>query len=94
MAVSISTTHATMRTAASDDNAAVDRWSAAYSANDPETIAKTYCPDAILLRTVSRPLSGDKRTTFAQCEFFALTPNRSSMAERETAGLLTLPKPS
>jgi hypothetical protein len=28
MAVSISTTHATMRTAASDTNAAVDRWSA------------------------------------------------------------------
>ena len=40
MAVSISTTHATMRTAASDANAAVDRWSAAYSAIDPETIAK------------------------------------------------------
>ena len=50
MAVSISTTHATMRTAASDANAAVDRWSAAYSANDPETIAKNYCPDAILLK--------------------------------------------
>jgi hypothetical protein len=54
MAVSISTTHATMRTAASDANAAVDRWSAAYSANDPETIAKNYCRDAILLKTVSR----------------------------------------
>ena len=49
MAVSISTTHATMRTAASDANAAVDRWSA-YSAIDPETIPKNYCPDAVLLK--------------------------------------------
>ena len=58
MAMSISTTHATMRTAASDANAAVDRWSAAYSAIDPETIAKNYCPDAILLKTVSRAAIG------------------------------------
>jgi len=32
-----------------DANAAVDRWSVAFSANDPETIAKNYWPDAILL---------------------------------------------
>jgi len=27
---------------AEDANAAVDRWSAAYSSNDPENIAKNY----------------------------------------------------
>src|SRR5262245_14652656 len=40
-----------------DANAVVDRWSAAYSTNDPETIAKTYCPTAILLGTVSPVIS-------------------------------------
>jgi hypothetical protein len=35
---------------AEDANAALDRWSAAYSANDPEAIANNYWPDAILLR--------------------------------------------
>jgi hypothetical protein len=42
---------------AEDANAAVDRWSAAYNSNDPETIAKNYCPDAILLGTVSPVIS-------------------------------------
>ena len=28
---------------AEDANAAIDRWSAAYLSNDPETIAKSYC---------------------------------------------------
>src|SRR5437763_14282659 len=42
---------------AEDANATVDRWSAAYSGNDPETIAKNYWPDAILLGTVSPVIS-------------------------------------
>jgi hypothetical protein len=42
---------------AEDANAAVDRWSAAFNTNDPETIAKNYCPDAILLGTVSPVMS-------------------------------------
>src|SRR5882762_6315988 len=42
---------------AEDANPIVDRWSAAYSGNDPETIAKNYCPDAILLGTVSPVMS-------------------------------------
>ena len=32
-------------------NAVIDRWSAAYSANDPDAITKNYRPDAILLGT-------------------------------------------
>ena len=36
-----------------DANAAIDRWSAAYSANDVEAIVKSYWPDAILLGTKS-----------------------------------------
>jgi hypothetical protein len=42
---------------AEDANAAVDRWSTAFNTNDPETIAKSYCPDAILLGTVSPVIS-------------------------------------
>jgi uncharacterized protein (TIGR02246 family) len=37
--------------------AVIDRWSAAYSANDPEAVTKNYRPDAILLGTVSPVLS-------------------------------------
>jgi uncharacterized protein (TIGR02246 family) len=38
-------------------NAAIDRWSAAYSANDVEAVAKNYWPDAILLGTKSPVVS-------------------------------------
>ena len=34
-------------------NAVIDRWSVAYTANDPEAVVKNYRPDAILLGTVS-----------------------------------------
>ena len=34
-------------------NAAIDRWSAAYSANDVDAVVKSYWPDAILLGTKS-----------------------------------------
>jgi uncharacterized protein (TIGR02246 family) len=36
-----------------DANAAIDRWSAAYSANDVEALVKSYWPDATLLGTKS-----------------------------------------
>ncbi len=38
---------------AEEANAAIDRWSAAYSANDVEALVKSYWPDAILLGTKS-----------------------------------------
>lgn len=38
-------------------NAAIDRWSAAYSANDVEAVVKNYWPDAILLGTKSPTIS-------------------------------------
>lgn len=42
---------------AEEANAAIDRWSAAYSGNDPETVVKAYWPDAVLLGTVSPVMS-------------------------------------
>jgi uncharacterized protein (TIGR02246 family) len=38
-------------------NAAIDRWSAAYSANDVAALVKNYWPDAILLGTKSPIIS-------------------------------------
>ena len=35
----------------------INRWSAAYSANDPDAVAKTYRPDAILLGTFGPAIS-------------------------------------
>ena len=40
-----------------DAKAVIDRWSAAYSANDVDAVVKNYRPDAILLGTVSPVIS-------------------------------------
>ena len=42
-------------------NAVIDRWSAAYSSNDPDAVVKNYRPDAILLGTVSPVFIGGHR---------------------------------
>ena len=42
---------------AEEANATVDRWSAAYTSNDPEAVVKIYTLDAILLGTVSPIIS-------------------------------------
>jgi len=42
---------------AEDGNAAIDRWSAAYTANDVDAVVASYWPDAILLGTVSPVIS-------------------------------------
>lgn len=40
-----------------DANAAIDRFSAAYTANDPDAVVNSYWPDAILLGTNSPIIS-------------------------------------
>ena len=49
-----------------DANAVVDRWSAAYSSNDPEAVVRNYWSEAILLGTVSPVMSngGDPHVLF------------------------------
>jgi uncharacterized protein (TIGR02246 family) len=67
-----------------DANAVVDRWSAAYSGNDPEMIAKNYCPDALLLGTVSPVMS---EGTQAIITYFTPTKgsgNKNTIDERRT----------
>ena len=40
-----------------EGNAAIDRWSAAYTSNDVDAVVGNYWPDAILLGTVSPVIS-------------------------------------
>lgn len=67
-----------------DANAVVERWSAAYSANDPEAIAKIYTADAILLGTVSPIMS---EGTEAIVKYFTPSKgsgNKNTLGERRT----------
>ena len=65
-------------------NAAIDRWSAAYSSNDPEAVTKNYRPDAILLGTASLIMSEGTdaiRTYFAPLNG---SGNKNMIGERRT----------
>jgi uncharacterized protein (TIGR02246 family) len=69
---------------ADEVNAVIDRWSAAYSANDPEAVVKNYWPDKILLGTVSPVMS--EGTEAIQTYFSRLkgSRNKNSIGERRT----------
>ena len=69
---------------AEDANAAVDRWSAAYSANDPETIASKYWPDAILLGTVSPIISEGTQAIITYFTPIKGSGNKTAIDERRT----------
>jgi len=65
-------------------NAAIDRWSAAYDSNDPETIVKNYCPDAILLGTVSPVMSEGTQAIITYFAPIKGTGNKNAIDERRT----------
>ena len=65
-------------------NAVIDRWSAAYTSNDPEAVVNNYWPDAILLGTVSPVISVG---TEAIGKYFSLVKgsgNKNAIQERHT----------
>lgn len=67
-----------------DANAAIDRWSAAYTSNDPEAVVNNYWPDAILLGTVSPVISVG---TEAIRKYFSVVKgsgNKNAIQERHT----------
>jgi uncharacterized protein (TIGR02246 family) len=67
---------------AEDANAMIDRWSAAYSANDRDLLVSLYAPDAILLGTTSPIMS---QGTKAIQRYFEMLPNsgrRNAITER------------
>src|SRR4051812_17746651 len=69
---------------AEDANAAIDRWSAAYNSNDPEAIAKNYCPDAILLGTVSPVISEGTQAIITYFTPSKGSGNKNAIDERRT----------
>lgn len=69
---------------AEDANAAVDRWSVAFSGNDPETIASNYWPDAILLGTVSPVMSEGTQSIIKYFTPTKGTGNTNAINERRT----------
>ena len=70
-----------------DANAAVDRWSAAFNTNDPQTIANNYCPDAILLGTVSPVMSEGTQAIITYFTPTKGTGNKNKIDERRTISL-------
>ena len=65
-------------------NAVIDRWSTAYSSNDPEAVVKNYRPDAILLGTVSPVIS--QGTDAIRNYFLPIkgSGNKNTIGERHT----------
>ena len=68
-------------------NSVVDRWSAAYSSNDPEAIAKIYAPDAILLGTVSPVISVGTEAIKKYFSALKGSGNKNAIQERHTIAL-------
>jgi len=69
---------------AEEANAVVDRFSVAYTSNDPEAVVKLYSPDAILLGTVSPVISVG---TDAIRKYFSMikgSGNKNAIQERHT----------
>jgi uncharacterized protein (TIGR02246 family) len=69
---------------AEDANAVVDRWSAAYSSNDPELVVKNYWPDAILLGTVSPVMSEGTEAIRTYFSPLKGSGNKNAIGERRT----------
>jgi uncharacterized protein (TIGR02246 family) len=65
-------------------NAVIDRWSAAYTSNDPEAVVKNYRPDAILLGTVSPVLSQGTEAIRKYFSGLKGTGNKNAIGERHT----------
>jgi uncharacterized protein (TIGR02246 family) len=67
-----------------DVNAVLDRWSAAYTANDPEAVTSHYWPDAILLGTVSPVISEGQEAILKYFAQINGSGNKNAIQERNT----------
>jgi uncharacterized protein (TIGR02246 family) len=75
---------AAMAGPAEEANALVDRWSAAYTSNDPDAVVKNYAPDAILLGTVSPVMSVGTEAIRTYFGAVKGSGNRNAIGERHT----------
>ncbi|HZV53662.1 MAG TPA: SgcJ/EcaC family oxidoreductase [Rhodocyclaceae bacterium] len=71
---------------AEDANTEIDRWSAAYTSNDPDAVVNSYWPDAILLGTSSPVISmgGDAIRKYFTDLKLAGSGNKNAIQERHT----------
>ena len=69
---------------AEDANAIVDRWAAAFSANDAEAVVKLYAPDAILLGTVSQIIAEGSQPIRDYFKGLPGSENKVVIGERRT----------
>lgn len=69
---------------AEDANTVVDRWSAAYTSNDPESVLRNYWPDAILLGTVSPVISTGTEAIRSYFSVIKGSGNRNTIDERHS----------
>jgi uncharacterized protein (TIGR02246 family) len=69
---------------AEEAKAVIDRWSAAYSSNDPEAVVKNYRPDAILLGTVSPVISQGTEAIRTYFSPLKGSGNKNAIGERHT----------
>ncbi len=65
-------------------SAVVDRWSAAYTSNDPEAVVKNYAPDAILLGTVSPVMSVGTEAIRSYFSRLKGSGNKNALGEKRT----------
>ncbi len=69
---------------AEEANAVVDRFSAAYTSNDPEAVVSLYAPDAILLGTVSPVISIGTEAIRKYFSMIKGSGNKNAIQERHT----------
>src|SRR5579883_620799 len=72
---------------ADDANALLDRWVAAFNANDPRAVTALYTPDAILLGTSSPVISQGTEQIF---EYFVRLPNSGNQVRINERHVLVL----
>jgi uncharacterized protein (TIGR02246 family) len=84
MALVLLSPAAALAGAGEEANALIDRWSAAYSSNDPDAVVKMYRPDAVVLGTVSPVMS--EGTDAIRAYFAAIqgSGNKNAIGERRT----------
>lgn len=75
---------ASLASAADGANALIDRWSNAYTSNEPEAIVQCYKRDAILLGTVSPIMSVGSEQIRTYFNAVKGTGNKNSITERKT----------
>lgn len=69
---------------AEEADAAIEQWSATYTANDPDALVEAYTPDAILLGTASPVISAGSEAIRKYFLMVKGSGNKNILGERHT----------